>query len=144
VEVAWKAHICRNRCPVPPIAGYSIQSIKTNGMSISVETGNRRCRRPSIPPRRGIPGHGYFSELISLEYFRERNVSHLLASSEDQTARERSVHLTGRLLQFYRPRKVNIVFKMDVLMQVLLELPQAVVERVKGRTRILWSREIST
>ncbi len=25
-------------------------------------------------------------------------------------------HLTGRLLQFYRPPKVNIVFKMDVLM----------------------------
>jgi hypothetical protein len=40
--------------------------------------------------------------------------------------RGKTFHLDG-------PRKKNVVLEMDVLMQVLLEFPQTVVKRMKGR-----------
>ena len=52
--------------------------------------------------------------------------------------------LTGQILQFDGTRKENVVLKMDVLMQVLLEFPQAVIERMEGRAGIRWGGETST
>src|ERR1700738_887996 len=46
------------------------------------------------------------------------------------------------ILQFDGARKQDVVLQMNVSMQVLLEFPQTIVERVKGRAGILRSGEI--
>src|SRR5271169_5262375 len=50
--------------------------------------------------------------------------------------------LPAKSFHFHGTRKEDVVFKVDVLMQVLLEFPQTVVERVKGGAGILWSSEV--
>jgi hypothetical protein len=60
-----------------------------------------------------------------------------------KTARQDALDLTDRLLQIDRAWKVDVVLEMNMLMQVLLELLQAVIEGVKSRTGICRSGEVS-
>jgi len=53
-------------------------------------------------------------------------------------------YLVARTFQFYGTREEDVVFEMNMLMQVLLEFPQPVVERVEGRAGVLWGCEVHT
>ena len=50
--------------------------------------------------------------------------------------------LSGRRFQLDGTWKEDVVFEVDVLMQVLFEFPQPVVERVEGRAGVLWGSEV--